>query len=326
MSSVEPLSQELADYGPASYARAVLNILDDFSEEKRRLEDTQKAVLNIMEDGAVEKQRLEDVQRAVINILDDLEAEKRTAQEANRMKSEFLANMSHELRTPLNAIMGFAKLLAHGKVGAVSAQQQEFLVDILKSSDHLLQLINDVLDLAKVEAGKMEFRPERIFLSQVVGEVRNILRAVSSSKQIRIEAELHPDCELLDLDPGKLKQVLYNYLSNALKFTNEYGRVIIRARPENGTMFRLEVADDGIGISQDDIRKLFSEFRQLDSSSGKRYQGTGLGLALTRRIVEAQGGSIGVNSIAGEGSTFFAVLPRSMVTPSAIKEGQRDWA
>src|SRR5207245_3926073 len=147
------------EFAPADYVRAVLNILDDFG---------------------VEKARLEDMQRAVRNIREDLEFEKRSAQEANRMKSEFLANMSHELRTPLNAIMGFAKLMAYGKVGPVSAQHKEFLEDILRSSDHLLQLINDVLDLAKVEAGKMEFHPERIDLPQLVGEVRDILRAGAS--------------------------------------------------------------------------------------------------------------------------------------------------
>ncbi len=247
------------------YARAVLNILEDFGEEKQRLEETQKAVLNI---------------------LDDLDAEKRSAEEANRMKSEFLANMSHELRTPLNAIMGFAKLMAHGKVGAVSAQQQEFLGDILKSSEHLLQLINDVLDLAKVEAGKMEFHPELIDLKQLIDEVRNILRAVSASKQIQIDIDVDRRCTGLELDPAKFKQVLYNYLSNALKFSRDRGHVMIRVRPENEAMFRLEVIDNGIGIRPEDISKLFTEFRQLDSSAAKRYQGTGLGLALTRRIVE----------------------------------------
>jgi signal transduction histidine kinase len=236
------------------------------------------------------------------------------------MKSEFLANMSHELRTPLNAIMGFTKLMVHGKVGPVSAQQQEFLGDILKSSNHLLQLINDVLDLAKVEAGKMEFHPESIDLPQLVGEVRDILRAVAAGKQIRIETAIDSTCTGLDLDPAKLKQVLYNYLSNALKFTPDNGRVFIRARPEGLESFRVEVEDTGIGIRPEDVKYLFTEFRQLDSSASKKYQGTGLGLALTRRITEAQGGRVGVDSLLGRGSTFFVVLPRRPATSAVGRE------
>ncbi|HEY6115424.1 MAG TPA: ATP-binding protein [Candidatus Dormibacteraeota bacterium] len=296
--------------------RAVLNILDDFGDERERFETIQKAMLNILEDFGDEKQRLEDMQRAVLNILDDLDMEKRSAQEANRMKSEFLANMSHELRTPLNAIIGFAKLMAFGKVGPVSAQHQEFLVDILKSSDHLLRLINDVLDLAKVEAGKMEFHPEPIDLVQLVGEVRDILRAVAATKQIQIDTAIDPSCTGLELDAAKLKQVLYNYLSNALKFTPDNGRVFIRARPESTDLLRIEVQDTGIGIRADDVRDLFAEFRQLDSSASKKYQGTGLGLALTKRIVEAQGGRVGVDSQLGSGSTFFVVLPQRPPSPA----------
>lgn len=231
-------------------------------------------------------------------------------EELDRLRSEFVSNMSHELRTPLNAIMGFAKLMAHGKVGPVSPQHQEFLGDILTSSNHLLQLINDVLDLAKVEAGRMEFRPEAIDLSQLVGEVCNILRAVAAAKQIRIDSVVDPACTDLAIDPAKLKQVLYNYLSNALKFTGEGGRVCFRALPEGSTHIRLEVEDSGIGIHADDLPNLFTEFRQLDSSASKKYQGTGLGLALTKRIVAAQGGTVGVASTPGRGSTFYAVLPR----------------
>jgi signal transduction histidine kinase len=231
------------------------------------------------------------------------------------MKSEFLANMSHELRTPLNAIIGFAKLMVHGKVGLVSLQQQEFLGDILKSSDHLLQLINDVLDLAKVEAGKMEFHSEPIDLDQLFREVRDILRAIAASKQIEIETTIDPACKSLYLDPGKLKQVLYNYLSNALKFSRERGRVDVRAWIEDARMFRIEVEDSGIGIKPEDLELLFRDFKQLDSSVGKRYQGTGLGLALTRRIVEAQGGTVGARSTFGKGSVFHAVLPRVVSMP-----------
>jgi len=282
------------------YVRALLNILDDFGGERARLHETQRAILNILE---------------------DLDAEKRSAQTANHMKSEFLANMSHELRTPLNAIIGFAKLMAHGKVGPVSAQHQEYLGDILKSSSHLLQLINDVLDLAKVEAGKMDFDPRPIALSQLVKEVRDILRTMAAAKQIQIEVAIAPTCESLHLDPGKLKQVLYNYLSNALKFTPVSGRVVVRVRAEAEDRIRVEVEDSGIGIRPADLALLFTEFRQLDSGAAKLYQGTGLGLALTKRIVEAQGGHVGVTSVAGSGSVFFAVLPRTYVAGAEAAGG-----
>jgi signal transduction histidine kinase len=291
-----------SDLSQTDYARAVINILEDFSEEKERLEQTQKAVLNILE---------------------DLDAENRVAQEANRMKSEFLANMSHELRTPLNAIIGFAKLMVHGKVGPVSPQHQEFLRDILQSSNHLLQLINDVLDLAKVEAGKMEFHAEPIDLTELLGEVSNTLRPVAESKHIAVETAIDPACRSLHLDPGKLKQVLYNYLSNALKFTNERGRVEVRARLEGAHAFRIEVEDSGVGIKPQDLKLLFSEFKQLDSSMAKRYQGTGLGLALTRRIIEAQGGTVGVRSTFGRGSVFHAVLPLAAPQSYTLEGGLR---
>jgi signal transduction histidine kinase len=282
--------------------------------------DYGRALLNILDDFGGERQRLEDMQRAVLNILEDLDTEKRSAEEANRMKSEFLANMSHELRTPLNAIMGFTKLMAHGKVGPVSAQQQEFLGDILTSSQHLLQLINDVLDLAKVEAGKMEFFPEPIDLTQLVGEVRDILRGLTSSKRIRIDADVDVTCTGVELDAAKLKQVLFNYVSNALKFTPEDGRVSILVRAEGDDSFRIEVKDTGIGIREEDVARLFSKFRQLDSSASKKYQGTGLGLALTKQIAEAQGGHVGVDSVFGRGSTFYIVLPRRPLMSPAIGE------
>jgi PAS domain S-box-containing protein len=233
-------------------------------------------------------------------------------QEANRLKSEFLANMSHELRTPLNAIIGFAELMYKGKVGPVSADHQEYLGDILTSSRHLLQLINDVLDLAKVESGKMDFRPEPVDLEKLVGEVRDVLRGLVANKQLRIEISVSSAIGPLALDPGRLKQVLYNYLSNAIKFTPERGSVTVRAVPEDDARFRLDVEDTGIGISAENLQRLFVEFQQLDASASKRHQGTGLGLALTKRIVEAQGGRIEVRSEPGKGSTFSAIFPRSM--------------
>jgi protein-histidine pros-kinase len=244
------------------------------------------------------------------------DSRRRGLEEANRMKSEFLANMSHELRTPLNSIIGFAKLMHHGRVDSVTPRQREYLGDILNSSDHLLQLINDVLDLSKVEAGKMEFSPEPIDLSEVIGEVRDSLRAMAAAKQITMTVSVSNDCCGLALDASKLKQVLYNYLSNALKFTDDGGRVEILARSEDASHFRIDVSDSGIGIHEEDICRLFSEFRQLDASAAKKQQGTGLGLALTKRLVEAQLGRVGVRSVWGKGSTFFVVLPR--VTPMII--------
>ncbi|CAN5919436.1 hypothetical protein BH11MYX3_BH11MYX3_20840 [soil metagenome] len=245
-----------------------------------------------------------------------LELQNRRIQEASRLKSEFLANMSHELRTPLNAIIGFAELLHDGHVDPGRPEFREFLADILTSGRHLLQLINDVLDLAKVEAGRLEFRPEPADLTKIVGEVSAILRTHASSKQIRIETDVDPALDDLVLDTGRLKQVAYNYLSNALKFTPSGGRVVLRARAEGAGEWRLEVEDTGIGVAPQDLDRLFVEFQQLESGSGKRHQGTGLGLALTKRLVEAQGGSVGVTSVIGKGSTFHAILPRKILTTS----------
>jgi len=238
----------------------------------------------------------------------ELENKNREVEGANRLKSEFLANMSHELRTPLNGILGFAEILHDERVGSVSTDQKEFLGDILISGRHLLQLINDILDLAKVEAGKMEIHPEPVDLVAIVSEVRATLRMLSSEKQIRVDCEVDPSLEGVILDPARLRQVLYNYLSNAIKFTPEGGLVTLRALAEGPSSIRFEVEDTGIGVSAADQGRLFAEFEQLDGGTGKRYQGTGLGLALTRRIVEAQGGRVGVSSEPGRGSTFTAIF------------------
>jgi PAS domain S-box-containing protein len=241
------------------------------------------------------------------------ELRRRALQEASRMKSEFLANMSHELRTPLNSIIGFAEIIHDGKVGPVRPDQKEFLGDILTSSRHLLQLINDVLDLSKIEAGKMEFHPERLRPAKVVAEIRDMLRGMAASKGISVAVEAADGPEEVVVDLAKLKQVLYNYLSNALKFTPEGGRVTVRVTSQEGNMFRLEVEDNGIGIRPEEIGRLFVEFQQLDSTTAKKYAGTGLGLALTKRIVEAQGGQVGVRSTPGAGSLFHVLLPRVAV-------------
>ena len=241
----------------------------------------------------------------------DLEERNRNIEEASRMKSEFLANMSHELRSPLNGILGFTELLYDGKLGKLPARPTEFLGRIHASASHLLQLINGVLDLSKIEAGRLEFKPQRILISPIVQEVTGILASLAVEKRIRVETEVDPAVDEVTIDASRLRQVLYNYLSNALKFTGEGGAVTVRVKPEGANEFRLEVSDTGIGVAEKDISRLFIEFQQLDCSTAKRYQGTGLGLALTKRVVEGQQGRVGVVSTLGEGSTFFAVLPRS---------------
>jgi len=252
-----------------------------------------------------------------------LEAENRQIHEANRLKSEFLANMSHELRTPLNAIIGFGDLLHTKQIPHDSRKHHEFLGHIARSGRHLLQLINDLLDLSKVEAGKFEFFPEPLNLAEVVDEVTTITRSAAADKGVTVASEIDPALSDVVADPVRLKQVLYNYMSNAIKFTPRGGHVTVRARPEDGESFRIEVEDDGIGIAAGDLSRLFVEFRQLDAGYGKAQPGTGLGLALTRRLVEAQGGSVGVRSRPCEGSVFHAVLlrkPRNLaqhVEPSA---------
>ena len=240
----------------------------------------------------------------------ELEGENRQIQEANRLKSLFLANMSHELRTPLTAIIGFADLLQMGVIPQSAPQHQIFLGHIGSSGRHLLRLINDVLDLSKVESGKFEFFPEAFDLSVLVEEVRSILQTEIQRKQLRVVADIEPSVGSLVLDAGRLKQVLYNYLSNAIKFTPVGGLITLRASAAGARHFRLEVEDNGVGMAAADLPRLFTAYEQLDAGTTKKYEGSGLGLALTRRLVMAQGGSVGVRSTLGSGSVFHFELNR----------------
>ena len=256
-------------------------------------------------------------------IVRDISERKRAEDERRRLltvaqvKSEFLANMSHELRTPLNAIIGFAELMHRGKVGPVSPEHHEYLGDILTSSQHLLQLINDVLDLAKVESGKMEFRLESVDLTKLAREVCDIVRGLAATGRLHVDTHVDPEVATVVVDPARVKQILYNYVSNAIKFTPAGGRITIRIRPDGPAWFRIDVEDTGVGISADDLGKLFVEFQQLDASAAKEYQGTGLGLALTKKLAEAHGGRVAVHSTVGQGSTFSVILPRVTSTAAA---------
>jgi PAS domain S-box-containing protein len=230
-------------------------------------------------------------------------------QEANRMKSEFLANMSHELRTPLNGIIGFTEFLFDEKPGPLKPKQKEYLGDVLSSARHLLQLINDVLDLAKVEAGKMELHPETFPVHKAVEEVAAVIKGIANKKHIAVGIEIGAGLDAVKLDEHKFKQVLYNLLSNAVKFSDDGGQVSVKARRLDTHQFEVRICDTGIGIKAEDINRLFTEFEQLDSGTARRFEGTGLGLALTKKIIEFQGGHISVESQPGKGSVFTVVLP-----------------
>jgi signal transduction histidine kinase/DNA-binding response OmpR family regulator len=230
-------------------------------------------------------------------------------QAASSFKSQFLANMSHELRTPLNAVIGFAELLHSGDVKPNAPEHQEFLGEILDSGRHLLRLINDILDLSKVEAGKIELRPENVDIAKLAGQAATAMSSAAQAKNMRLEVVVAPEIKTMRTDPGRLTQVLYNYLSNAVKFSPKGSVVQLRIAPEGTDAVRFEVVDHGVGIAPEDLAKLFSPFVQLMEGAAKEYQGTGLGLALTKRMVERLGGTVGVTSQKGEGSTFWAILP-----------------
>lgn len=231
-----------------------------------------------------------------------------TLQEASRLKSEFLTNMSHELRTPLNGIIGFSEFLIDGKAGELNDRQREFLGDVLASGRHLLRLINDVLDLSKIEAGRMDLQPELFAVAPAVEEVCSIAATALRGKAIRLNCEVAADMAEARLDRRRFTQILFNLVSNALKFTDEGGEVRVLV-DRAGPSLRLRVVDTGIGIREDDLAKLFVEFQQLDSGATRRHQGTGLGLALTRRLAELHGGSVHAASTPGKGSTFTVLLP-----------------
>ena len=227
--------------------------------------------------------------------------------EISRLKSEFLANMSHELRTPLNAILGFSEILKDNLVALEEEQRHECLENIHTSGKHLLELVNDVLDLSKIEAGRMELSYDEFLVSNAVHEVHNVIRSLSERRDIDLVIEV-PDDLMVRADKSKFKQVLYNLLSNAIKFTSQGGRVWVAAEAEMETL-RVDVGDTGVGIPREHHERIFNEFYQVDSATTRQVEGTGLGLSLTRRIVELHGGRMTLQSEPGQGSVFTVRMP-----------------
>lgn len=243
--------------------------------------------------------------------------------QANQSKSEFLANMSHELRTPLNHIIGFTELVLDKNFGELNETQEEYLNDVHNSSGHLLSLINDILDLSKVEAGKLEYRPTEVHIRKILTNSLIMIKEKAMKSNIKISTELDGVPESIHADERKLKQILYNLLSNAVKFTPNGGSIDLVAKREPDSDIRVQneriysndyiqisIKDSGIGLKKEDIAKIFQPFEQVENSSSRRFQGTGLGLSLTKSLVELHGGKIWAESEGeGKGATFHIVIP-----------------
>ncbi len=288
-----------------------------FHDRDRRLQGVFAAARDV-----TERKRFEQTLRLKNEELED----------ASRMKSEFLANMSHELRTPLNAIIGFSEVLRDGLMGTMPEPQRAFIGNIFSSGQHLLALINDILDLSKVEAGKMELELEPVPVSALFQNALSIIREKAASRQVRLSIDVAEGLGAIQADPRKVKQIVYNLLSNGVKFTDEGGRVAVRVRrvprAEVGQLegswtgralrqadsaftefLAISVTDTGIGISPLGMKQLFTPFTQIDSGLSRRFEGTGLGLAMVKALAELHGGSLAVSSAVGEGSCFTVWLP-----------------
>jgi PAS domain S-box-containing protein len=237
----------------------------------------------------------------------ELEARNREIERANRLKSEFLASVSHELRTPLHTIIGFSELLGEGSQGLLNEKQKRFIQHIHRDSLHLLELINDVLDLSKIEAGRLEIRPEPFDFAGVVEESVTSIATQAQAKRIHLTHSVIVD-QAVTADRLRVKQILVNLLSNAVKFTPEEGKVSVQAQLEGGTIVT-EVSDTGMGIPAEERRRIFDKFYQVGHTTKGVREGTGLGLAITKRLVEEHGGSIDLESEPGRGTRFTFTIP-----------------
>jgi PAS domain S-box-containing protein len=239
---------------------------------------------------------------------DEMLRAKIVAENANRTKTEFLANMSHELRTPLNSVIGFSDMLLGGVGGELSEKQLRYLNNISNSGKHLLSIINEILDISRIESGEMTINIQKILLDEVYEEIHPILKQLADNKNIDFRISLEPEKTYVYADKVKLKQIFYNLVTNAIKFTEKGGSVLIDSTID-GKLVHISVIDNGIGIDSEGMKKLFKPFVQLDSSESRKYEGTGLGLALSKELVNLHGGHIWAESEPGKGSTFTFTIP-----------------
>jgi signal transduction histidine kinase/CheY-like chemotaxis protein len=278
-----------------NYSRVIVSIID-ITERKH--------AQTIISQYAVE------MERRVEERTSELMRSNKELEYANRAKSEFLANRSHELRTPLNSILGFSETLLEKKRGSLNEKQEQYIGLIYSSGEHLLSLINDVLEVSKIEAGKLDVHPDLISIKEVCESSLNFVKTTAMKKSITLEYINEQFISTIRADPQRLKQILVNLLNNAVKFTPEKGKVLLEIHT-NAERERIQfsVTDNGIGIAHEDLKKLFTPFTQLDSSLSRQYEGTGLGLVIVYKLTELHGGSVQVESEPGKGSCFTVILP-----------------
>ena len=305
------LSNRLITLGGEEYFVTASN---DITEKKRIEEQIQ--MTNKQLDAQNEKLHIQAEQ--LLQQQYELVEKNREIERANQMKSEFLASMSHELRTPLNAVIGFSELMLDGITGDINDEQQECLNDILSSGQHLLELINDVLDLSKVEVGKMEFRLVDLDIAEVISEAVQTVKSLLDQKEVTLNIHIEEGIGQIYADKSRLRQVLLNLLSNATKFTHQGGTIHVTAETKNG-MCLIGVKDNGIGIKKEDQEKIFEVFTQAETIQDETPKGTGLGLTLTRQFLTAMNGKIWVKSEYGKGSTFYFTIPFSRPVDTAFE-------
>jgi len=297
-----------------------LNIRSDINtgDEFQQLSETFNTMLTNLKSSA---DQLRAINKSLDLRLGQLAESNVALYESNRLKNEFLANVSHELRTPLNSILGFAELLKDA-LNSPEPKTQRYLTNILSSGRNLLELINDLLDLAKIEAGRMEVRSEPLSVNDLFEGLSNVLKPLVAPKNVTIRSQIESGVPIIETDAAKLQQILYNFLSNAIKFSPTNALIDLSADVEDESHIRIRVRDHGPGISPDKHHVIFEKFRQIDGSVTREHSGTGLGLAISRELTTLMGGTIGVDSNPGEGSTFWVVIPIKIKASTADLRGK----